>query len=51
MMCRCFGTTDPVTPLAQDTQISKGHGRIETRIASISTDVVWLQGAHYWPGL
>ena len=30
---------DPTTTLAQDTQISKGHGRTETRIASVSSDV------------
>ena len=42
---------DPSTPLAQDVQISKGHGRIETRIASVSSDVDWLQETHHWPGL
>ena len=42
---------DPATPLARDTQIGKGHGRIETRIASVSSDVDWLQKAHHWPGL
>ena len=42
---------DSSTPLAQDTQISKGHGRIETRIASVSSDVDWLQETHQWPGL
>ena len=51
MMCPCFETTNPATPLAQDTQIGKGHGRIETRIASVSSDVDWLQEAHHWPGL
>ena len=56
MMYRCFGTTNPAMPwskivLAQDTQIGKGHGHIETRIASVSSDVDWLQEAHYWPGL
>ena len=42
---------DPATPLAQDVQISKGHGRIETRIASVSSDVACLLEAHHWPGL
>ena len=42
---------DPSSPLAQDVQISKGHGRIETRIASVSSDVAWLQETHHWPGL
>jgi predicted transposase YbfD/YdcC len=27
------------------------HGRIETRIASISTAIDWLQENHQWPGL
>ena len=42
---------DPTTTLAQDTQISKGHGRIETRLASVSSDVAWLQETHHRPGL
>ena len=42
---------DPATTLAQDVQIGKGHGRIETRIASVSSDVAWLPEAHQWPGL
>jgi len=29
----------------------KGHGRLETRIAAISTKVDWLQKEHNWPGL
>ena len=33
---------DPATPLARDTQIGKGHGRIETRLASVSADLDWL---------
>ena len=41
---------DPATTLAQDTQIGKGHGRIETRIASVSSDVAWLQETRHWPG-
>ena len=27
------------------------HGRIETRTASVSTDIGWLQENHDWPGL
>jgi predicted transposase YbfD/YdcC len=27
------------------------HGRIETRTATVSTDIGWLQEAHRWPGL
>ena len=42
---------DADTPAVQATQVSKGHGRIETRIASVSDDVTWLQEWHDWPGL
>jgi len=27
------------------------HGRIETRTATVSTDIGWLQKEHHWPGL
>jgi predicted transposase YbfD/YdcC len=27
------------------------HGRIETRTATVSTDIAWLQEQHDWPGL
>jgi predicted transposase YbfD/YdcC len=27
------------------------HGRIETRTATVSTDITWLQEQHDWPGL
>ena len=39
------------TPVAQATQVNKGHGRIEKRIASVSADIAWLQEQHDWPGL
>ena len=42
---------DPTTPVAQATQINKGHGRIEIRMAGVSDDVAWLQEWHDWPGL
>ena len=42
---------DPGTPVAQAAQVGKGHGRIESRIASVSADVDWLQEQHDWPGL
>ena len=32
---------NPATPLAQDTQISKGHGRIETRISGPASAPMW----------
>ena len=41
----------PATPLVQATRTNKGHGRIETRTASMSGDVAWLQERHQWPGL
>jgi len=31
--------------------VDAGHGRIETRIATVSTDIGWLQESHNWPGL
>ena len=36
-------TTEPV--------VDADHGRIETRTATISTDIDWLQQDHHWPGL
>ena len=42
---------DPDTPAARAAQVNKGHGRIETRTASVSGDVAWLQEWHDWPGL
>ena len=42
---------DPDTPVAQATQVGKGHGRIETRAASVSAASAWLQERHDWPGL
>jgi predicted transposase YbfD/YdcC len=29
----------------------KGHGRIEQRIAAVSSDIDWLKEIHNWPGL
>jgi predicted transposase YbfD/YdcC len=29
----------------------KGHGRIESRVASVSSNIDWLQNIHNWPGL
>ena len=42
---------DPATPVVQATRTNKGHGRTETRTASISGDVAWLEERHQWPGL
>ena len=41
----------PATPAAQATQVGKGHGRIETRAATVSSGAAWLQERHDWPGL
>ena len=42
---------DPETQLATATETDAGHGRIETRTASVSGDIAWLQDRHAWPGL
>ena len=42
---------DSAMAVAQASQTNKGHGRIETRTASISSGVAWLQERHQWPGL
>ncbi|HSH27487.1 MAG TPA: ISAs1 family transposase, partial [Wenzhouxiangella sp.] len=47
---RCF-LDDRETPLASASDIDKGHGRIETRTASVSSDIDWLRERHGWPGL
>ena len=31
--------------------VDGGHGRVETRTATVSTDIAWLQEQHAWPGL
>ena len=31
--------------------VEADHGRIETRTATVSTDIKWLQESHQWPGL
>jgi hypothetical protein len=31
--------------------VEADHGRIETRTATVSTDIEWLQKDHQWPGL
>ena len=42
---------DPATPVAEDSQTNKGHGRVETRTARVSGGVAWLQETRQWPGL
>ncbi|MGH7880643.1 MAG: ISAs1 family transposase, partial [Candidatus Binataceae bacterium] len=33
------------------TSVDGDHGRIETRTATITDDIAWLQDGHRWPGL
>jgi predicted transposase YbfD/YdcC len=40
----CTGTTKAQT-------VDADHGRIETRTATVTSDIDWLQAAHKWPGL
>jgi len=43
---------DPGTKAATaKPMVDAGHGRIETRTATVSTDIGWLQEQHAWPGL
>jgi predicted transposase YbfD/YdcC len=43
---------DPATDaIAVHTTVDGDHGRIETRTATISTSIGWLQENHHWPGL
>lgn len=43
---------DPEAPQAtMPPAVEADHGRIETRTATVSTEVKWLQEQHQWPGL
>jgi predicted transposase YbfD/YdcC len=43
---------DPATRMTTARPVVDGdHGRIETRTASVSSDIAWLQEDHQWPGL
>ena len=43
---------DPDSAVARAQPVVDGdHGRIETRTATVSTDIAWLQEQHGWPGL
>ena len=43
---------DPEAPqTTMPPQVEAGHGRIETRTATVSTEIEWLQQQHRWPGL
>lgn len=43
---------DPEAPqTTMPPEVEAGHGRIETRTATVSTEAAWLQQQHQWPGL
>ena len=42
---------DRAAGVAQPHTVDGDHGRIETRTATVSTDIAWLQEQHRWPGL
>ena len=43
---------DPDAPhITMPPEVEAGHGRIETRTATVSTEIGWLQEQHGWPGL
>ena len=43
---------DPASKVtASKPTVDADHGRIETRTATVSTDIDWLQDDHHWPGL
>jgi predicted transposase YbfD/YdcC len=43
---------DPESKVSTTAPMVDGdHGRIETRTATVSTDIDWLQEGHQWPGL
>ena len=43
---------DPASKtIAAEPVVEADHGRIETRTATVSTDVAWLNKDHHWPGL
>ena len=42
---------DPDCPSVTATEVDAGHGRIETRTASVSSDISMLCEMHRWPGL
>jgi predicted transposase YbfD/YdcC len=47
---RCFEDAQSTVETAKPA-VDGDHGRIETRIATVSTDIDWLKETHRWPGL
>jgi predicted transposase YbfD/YdcC len=43
---------DPASKMTRsEPRVDADHGRIETRAATVSTDIAWLNEEHLWPGL
>ena len=43
---------DPLTKtIASKPDVDAGHGRVETRVATVCADIAWLIKDHQWPGL
>jgi predicted transposase YbfD/YdcC len=43
---------DPAREVSDtDTTVDGDNGRIETRVATVTSDIGWLQHSHKWPGL
>ena len=43
---------DPESKASTSSPVVEGdHGRVETRKATVSTEIGWLQKQHHWPGL
>jgi predicted transposase YbfD/YdcC len=51
MTSRCFLDDPARAACEKDTTVDADNGRIETRVATVSTDIAWLQDSHHWPGL
>jgi len=39
------------TKISRHETVDGDHGRIETRVATVIHDIIWLQERHKWPGL
>jgi predicted transposase YbfD/YdcC/transposase len=49
--CKGRNINPAATGVTEARTVDADHGRIETREATISIDVDWLQKDHHWPGL
>lgn len=48
---RLFLNDPALRDVDSDTAVDGGNGRIDTRTATVSRDVAWLNPTHEWPGL